>query len=139
MAADVGAVEEFDDALIRVVTVNAREVGVLRWRDDWYAFRNICPHLGARICAGALHACVEHEGGWDGNVSVRDDRPVLMCPWHRWEFDVQSGQSLLGDERLKTYSVAVADGRVLVELPDRGSGFDGISDVDPSEEVGARA
>jgi nitrite reductase/ring-hydroxylating ferredoxin subunit len=128
---DVGSVDEFENGLIRVITVNAREIGVLRWRESWYAFRNICPHLGAAICTGAVHASIDHVGGWDGQIVVDEDRPVIMCPWHRWEFDVRDGQGLLGDERLKTYPATETGGRVLIDLAgrrDRRSPGDGGPD-----------
>jgi len=45
-----------------------------------------------------------------------ENRAVLHCPWHGWEFDVDSGYCL-DDERMRVavYPVRVEDGLVLVQ------------------------
>jgi nitrite reductase (NADH) small subunit len=113
---DVGNAEAFQDRTIEVVLLEGREVGVLRWDETWYAFRNICPHIGARICSGFAHPHVVHEGEWDGTLTADEDRPVLMCPWHRWEYDLETGRSINTKERLQMYPVKLEDGRVSIEM-----------------------
>ena len=41
---------------------------------------------------------------------------VIRCPWHGWEFDLETGRSLLEPDRvgLKTYPVTVEDGDVVL-------------------------
>jgi 3-phenylpropionate/trans-cinnamate dioxygenase ferredoxin subunit len=41
---------------------------------------------------------------------------VIRCPWHGWEFDLESGRSLLEPDRygLRTYRVTVEDGDVVL-------------------------
>ena len=48
-------------------------------------------------------------------VYDRHDR-VIRCPWHGWEFDLETGRSLLEPERigLKVYPVTVEDGVVVL-------------------------
>jgi nitrite reductase (NADH) small subunit len=53
------------------------------------------------------------------DVRVDDERPVIVCPWHRWEFEVRTGRAVTGPERLKMYPVHVRDGRVLVDAETR--------------------
>jgi nitrite reductase/ring-hydroxylating ferredoxin subunit len=113
---DVGAVDDFPAGSVRVVLADGKEVGVLRWRDAWYALRNICPHLGAPLCSGVSRALLTQERAASEDLVVDVDRPVIECPWHHWEFDVRSGASLVGSERVKTYPVHVDEGRVLVDL-----------------------
>jgi nitrite reductase (NADH) small subunit len=113
MLSDVGAAADFDEAKIVIVKVARREIGVVRWRGKFFAMRNICPHLGARICTGRLSPFLQ--GGPDDRLHVDDDRPLLLCPWHRWEFDASSGRSVTGALRIKTYPTLVRNGRVLVE------------------------
>jgi nitrite reductase (NADH) small subunit len=47
---------------------------------------------------------------------------VLRCPWHGWEFDLQTGRALFGTagKRLVTYGATVRDGTVMLTLPDGG-------------------
>lgn len=113
---DVGAAEEFPDGKARVIVVNEREIGVVRWRDRWFAMRNICPHLGAPVCEGAMWPMLSEPELNGGDLTVDAERPVLMCPWHKWEFDVQTGQCVTGKERLKAYHVTIEKERVLVDL-----------------------
>jgi 3-phenylpropionate/trans-cinnamate dioxygenase ferredoxin subunit len=41
---------------------------------------------------------------------------VLRCPWHGWEFDLDTGRSLMTPTRvgIRTYPVSVRDGTVMV-------------------------
>jgi nitrite reductase (NADH) small subunit len=114
--ADVGAEDEFSEAVIRVVQIENRDVGVVRWQGRWFALRNVCPHLGAPLCAGPLQSFLTAGDPSGEEITVDPGRPVLMCPWHRWEFDLSTGRSLSGRELVKTYPVHVEAGRVLVEL-----------------------
>lgn len=111
---DVGSLDEFPEESIRVVAVGSREIGIVRWHgDDVYALHNRCPHMAGPLCLGALGPRLD---GLPGTVE-RSDVPIVACPWHHWEFDVRTGRSLWGEPaRVKTYSVSVEGGRVLVEL-----------------------
>ena len=46
------------------------------------------------------------------------DRRNIVCPWHGWEFDLESGRHC-GDPkyRLRPVNVRVEDNRVYVKLP----------------------
>ena len=43
MPVDVGPVSDFEDRRFRIVQAQGREVGVLRWRDRFFAVHNRCP------------------------------------------------------------------------------------------------
>jgi nitrite reductase/ring-hydroxylating ferredoxin subunit len=52
-----------------------------------------------------------------GVLEYDSDRLVLSCPWHGWEFDVETGRAIWDESyRAKTYATTVRDGRVLVEI-----------------------
>jgi len=44
-------------------------------------------------------------------------RKLLACPWHGWEFDLESGRSIFEPERIrvKTYPVTVDDGAIVID------------------------
>jgi nitrite reductase/ring-hydroxylating ferredoxin subunit len=114
VVSDAGPVEDFVEAQIKIISAGRREIGVARWRGRFLAMRNICPHLGAPICStGRLSPHLDASA--DGQLSVDEDRPLLLCPWHRWEFDATTGQALTGALRIKTYPTFVRDGHVFVE------------------------
>jgi nitrite reductase/ring-hydroxylating ferredoxin subunit len=114
---ELGAVDEFTDRKMRILEVEGRELGILRWGDSFYAFRNVCPHIGARVCTGAVRPVIKADRDNPWKLVVDDERPVIICPWHRWPFEVRDGRSLIDRLRLKTYPVSAVGGRVVVELP----------------------
>jgi 3-phenylpropionate/trans-cinnamate dioxygenase ferredoxin subunit len=44
------------------------------------------------------------------------DQRVIRCPWHGWEFDLETGRSLLEPRRfgLRTFRVSQDDGQVVL-------------------------
>lgn len=116
MFTDVGADDEFEEGIAKVVLVEGRQVGVIRWRDEVYALRNICPHEYAPVCNG--HAMPMITGDCTGAIDYDEDRLVVVCPWHGWEFEARTGLAAWGRStyRLKTYPAKVEDGRVLVDV-----------------------
>ena len=114
---DVGPEEAFELGVFRIFELGGLSVGVVHSRSGWYAVRNRCPHMLAPICRGTLTGTMipagpdEMRWGMEGRV--------LRCPWHGWEYDLETGRSLFETNRTKvtTYPVAVEDGRVTVLLP----------------------
>jgi 3-phenylpropionate/trans-cinnamate dioxygenase ferredoxin subunit len=114
---DVGAVDAFLDGQARRVEVEGRGLVVVRRGAGFYALRDICPHQGARLSDGrVMGTTLECPPG--AEIVLGREGEILSCPWHGWEFDVCTGRSLFGPEkvRVRAYSVGVESGRVLVEL-----------------------
>lgn len=111
----VCALDELPVGQRRIVEVGGRSIGVLHSKQGLYAVRNHCPHQGAPLClgrvSGALFADRPHAYRYDL------DGRVLSCPWHHWEFDLETGQCLFDPKlRVRTYPVRVRDGDVFVEV-----------------------
>jgi nitrite reductase/ring-hydroxylating ferredoxin subunit len=110
---DVGSVADLERDGRVVARVNGREVGVIAEPDGTvHGIRNRCPHHGGPLCLGHVGERVE------GNPGVYEltGRRTLRCPWHGWEFDLESGVCL--DEetlRVAVYPARVEEGRVLVQ------------------------
>jgi nitrite reductase (NADH) small subunit len=112
---DVGPETAFVENRLRIVEVDGKEIGVGRSNGRWFALRNICPHLGAPVCAGRVLPRMTGDASTiEGEWAVDWSRPAVMCPWHRWEFDLERGDRIGGKEKVKTYPVSVEDGRVKV-------------------------
>jgi nitrite reductase/ring-hydroxylating ferredoxin subunit len=45
-------------------------------------------------------------------LSLAEGRPVIACPWHHYEFDLQTGHEIRGGRRAITYQVELDGGRV---------------------------
>jgi nitrite reductase (NADH) small subunit len=98
---DVGPLEDFPDGSVRPVQLGRREACVVRLGDDVFAFLNLCPHAGAKLCAGRVVPVLEGEAG---HPRVDIKRRVVACPWHGWEFEPESGKSLADPEmRMRTW------------------------------------
>jgi nitrite reductase/ring-hydroxylating ferredoxin subunit len=78
-----------------VETVDGREIVVLEYAGKLRAYENNCPHQGGPVGEGKLVSRVESVVNEDDG-SVSEDRFVpsdvrLVCPWHGYEFDFDSG------------------------------------------------
>ena len=115
MSDDVGPAEEFPEGEMRIVEVNHRTIGVVRWNGALFAVRNGCPHQNAPLCKGAVRAPLRSVTV--GTIDLQEGAPVITCPWHGWGFDLASGVSVTGDKgRVRAYEVREEGGRVLIEM-----------------------
>jgi nitrite reductase (NADH) small subunit len=111
---DVGSAVDLDRDGRLLARVGGREVGVVRDPDtgSLHGVRNRCPHHGGPLCLGVVQERVE---GAPGRYALAGRR-VLRCPWHGWEFDLETG--ICVDEpslRAAVYPVRVRDDRVLIQ------------------------
>jgi nitrite reductase (NADH) small subunit len=117
----VGRVEEFVTGQFRIVEIGSRSIGVVRTIAGWYAIRNRCPHQGAPLCRGRTGGTMlpagvdEYRFGLNGRV--------VKCPWHGWEFSLETGRSLfdVSPARTAVYPVEVVGDEVRVLLRSRES------------------
>jgi nitrite reductase (NADH) small subunit len=117
---DAGPVEAFAEGRPVFVAIRGREVGVIRTASGtFHAVLNVCPHQGGPVCRG--HVGGTMLPGAPGTLSYGLEDRVIACPWHGWEFDLQTGEALFGvsTKRLLTFPVVVRDGRVRVSTKPR--------------------
>ena len=115
MTVDVGAVSDFEDRRVRIVRAGSHELGVLRWDGRFFAMHNRCPHQKGPVCLGIVSGRLS--GAAPGSMDVDELTPVIACPWHGWEFELEQGRALWDHTyKVKVVPVRVEDGRVLVEV-----------------------
>ena len=114
-AVDVGPLDSFADRMATLVTVGDKEIGVIRWEGEVFAVRNICPHMFGPVCSGTV---IPRLMGPAVGVAETDPAAgVMVCPWHRWEYDLRTGVGLRDARyRLKKYRVWEQDGHVLIDV-----------------------
>jgi nitrite reductase (NADH) small subunit/3-phenylpropionate/trans-cinnamate dioxygenase ferredoxin subunit len=79
--------------------VEGHPIVVIRHANRLHAVGDTCPHMGASLAEGYV----------DGNA--------VICPWHGWLFDLNTGTSPFDDNaRIPVYRVFVEDGDVFVEV-----------------------
>jgi nitrite reductase (NADH) small subunit len=98
---DVGAFADLADGSVQLVMVARRKVALCRVGDEVFAVEDACPHFGGPLS--------------DGTVSVK--RKELICPWHRFRFDLTDGCSVTNRALCaKTFPATVENGRVYVTV-----------------------
>lgn len=85
----------------RVVKIDGKQIALFLSADKVYACNNRCPHEGFPLAEGTLSAGC-----------------VLTCNWHNWKFDLETGDTLVGGDRLRRYPTRIKGGRVLVDVSD---------------------
>jgi len=112
----VGKAEEFAEGRRKMVTVDHHEVIVFEHAGQFYAFENLCLHQGGPVGEGALLGKVEvvlDEFKCFVREEFSETEIHLVCPWHGWEYDIQTG-AFAGDrsKRLRKYEVYEREGKV---------------------------
>jgi nitrite reductase/ring-hydroxylating ferredoxin subunit len=110
-------VEDFPLGASRIVEVEGRQIGVFNSGGQFYAINNACPHALAPICLGRLTGTMLPSAPGEDYVWGMDGL-VLRCIWHGWEFDIRTGETVMGTDRrrLLTFPVEVEDGHVWVTI-----------------------
>lgn len=68
--------------------------------DRFVVIDNACPHAGGNLSAGEI------ENGRE-----------IVCPWHYWAFDLDSGACTMNDAvKLRRYDCRVEDGALFAKL-----------------------
>lgn len=103
-----------EEGAVRLLDVGGLRVGLFRVADDFHALADRCPHRGAPICSGRVVAALELTP--DG-PELGAPASVIRCPWHKWEFEIETGRCLV-DERLRVrrYAVRVEGDELVVAL-----------------------
>jgi nitrite reductase (NADH) small subunit len=99
----------------RVVTVDRRQICVVNSGGHFYAIRDLCPHQGSALSAGTISGTMLPSDPHRLRYGL--DGRVIRCPWHAYEFDLETGRSLFDPEgvRVKTYPVSVDNGVLVLD------------------------
>ena len=117
VARAVGAVDDFPTGEFVILDVAGRDLGIIRLPGgEFRAVRNRCPHKAAPICRGIVGGT--WPPGTPGVLSYGHEGQVLVCPWHGFEYDLQTGREMFGTgaTQLRMYPVTVLDGQVHVTI-----------------------
>ncbi len=84
------------------VTVRNKLLCVAFHEGKWHAVDARCPHQRGPLAGGHV-----------------DDSGAIVCPWHRFAFDLHSGECRTGGYFLESYEVKKERGELWVKLPKR--------------------
>ncbi len=115
LAVDAGAVEDFVPGKCRAVKAGRRQIAVVRLAGDRFrAVLDRCPHRSAPLSYGVVSGTLLPSDPDDLQLGMEGG--VLRCPWHGYEFSLETGECLFTGAKLRvpTFPVEVRDGRVRV-------------------------
>jgi nitrite reductase (NADH) small subunit len=92
------AVSDLAPGTAKLVAVDGKDIALFNVDGTFYALDNECPHRGGPLGEGDLEGC------------------IVTCPWHAWQYDVRTGESITDDLKVARYDVKVEGGDVLVAL-----------------------
>ncbi len=104
-------VEVADLAKLRergVLTIKLGRKQIALFHDSagrFHACNNRCPHEGFPLSEGVLSQ--------SGTGAC-----LLTCNWHNWKFDLKSGETLVGGDRLRRYPLEIRDGKLWLDPSD---------------------
>ncbi len=85
----------------QLVKLGAKQIVLFHSDGKVYACNNRCPHEGYPLKEGSLsQGC------------------VLTCNWHNWKFDLESGDTLVGGDKLRRYPVRLAGDDIWLDIAD---------------------
>lgn len=83
---ELGVLEE---GRFTIRAINNRSVGATLLQGKPLVILNNCPHAGAPICQGKITPKLVIESTQALHMDA--EHPVLRCPWHGWEFNLEDG------------------------------------------------
>ncbi len=90
----VGRIDDFTDGRRVMVQVDGRDVFVFERDGRFFAFENRCRHMGGPVGEGVLIGKVEailDESRRLIGERFSTDEIHIVCPWHGWEYDIETG------------------------------------------------
>ncbi|XP_029904103.1 uncharacterized protein LOC115356933 [Myripristis murdjan] len=102
----VGRTADFQSTCTKLFSEDGQHLVLIRTGEDSFrAMDSSCPHEGGPLELGDIE-------------DLGDGRLVLLCPWHHFDFCVQTGSSSTGLQN-QVYEVRVVQGDVYVNTPNQ--------------------
>lgn len=101
----VATLDELPPGSRRIVEIDGRSIGVLNVDGRLHALMNRCPHHGAPLCEGVVKGTMEDSAPHEYSYGRHNE--YVVCPWHGYEFRLDTGRPLLdmGRLRVRVYEV----------------------------------
>ncbi len=82
----------------KLVTVAGKEIALFNVDGTFHAIDNECPHRGGPLSEGEIEGC------------------IVTCPWHAWQFDMTTGESITDDSKVERYEARREGDDVLIAV-----------------------
>jgi nitrite reductase (NADH) small subunit len=113
-----GRIDDFVDGRRAMIQIDGHEVFVFEREGRFFAFENVCRHMGGPVGEGVLIGKVVSVLD-ENRAHLRDefstDEIHLVCPWHGWEYDIETGECAANRRlRLRRFEAVIRGGEVYV-------------------------
>jgi nitrite reductase (NADH) small subunit len=96
--------------------VNGIEIAVFNVDGEFHAISNRCAHQRAPLCKAGDEK-INAERTWTGERGgVNQESCTVSCPWHLWEWDLETGEHEASGQRIGTFDCKVVDNDVWVRI-----------------------
>jgi nitrite reductase/ring-hydroxylating ferredoxin subunit len=96
---DAGPRTDVEKTGRRLIKAGRKQILLLSVGGRIFAFNNRCPHEGYPLSEGTVGPSC-----------------TLTCNWHNWKFDLASGETLVGGDRLRQYAVEERGGHIWIDV-----------------------
>jgi nitrite reductase (NADH) small subunit len=112
----VGPLDDLPVRKVHRIDIEGRIVGIVRTDAGVFAIGNHCPHQGGPMCFGHVTGTMLPSA--PDQYVYGEDGLVIQCPWHAYEYRVDTGESVGGvvRGRVPVYQTEVRDGSVYCTL-----------------------
>jgi nitrite reductase/ring-hydroxylating ferredoxin subunit len=102
------------EGTVHMLDIDGHQIGLYKVAGTLHAIHNRCPHRGAPLCTGKIATPIRTSAG---ELTLGPRHSILRCPWHKWEFEIATGQCLVDERlRLKRYAVLIDGDEIVVTL-----------------------
>jgi nitrite reductase/ring-hydroxylating ferredoxin subunit len=97
----IGTLEDLPQGESLGVEVGGLEIAAFNVDGELYALQNKCIH----------------KQGPMSEAEINENKETVCCPWHYWEFELDSGEFVVDrDKGLRTFDVEVDGDDILVDI-----------------------
>lgn len=115
---NIGTVEDFSENEGTEVDIDGIKLAVFKVDGDIYAIQDRCPHKNLPLHLAGKDSFTDEDSiegvGKQGKVNA--EKRSINCPWHYLEWNLETGENPVIDQRIPTFDVEIVDDNVLVEI-----------------------
>lgn len=103
----IAPVDELPPGTRKFLEIDGRPIAIFNIKGEYFGLMNRCPHQGAALSEGPLIGLAQSSN--PGEIEYTKLGEIIRCPWHGWEFDIRTGQSIIDPAglRVKNYQVSL--------------------------------
>src|SRR3989338_8558735 len=105
------------------VKVKGKPMALFHYQGKITALGNYCLHKGGPLGEGFIQ-------------KLNDDKLYVACPWHGWQYQLETGQAPAGfEDRQAVFDVKLEDGYIYVAEKPRVTAHKAVHKTDPLADL----